>query len=77
MVMLREALGGHLPQDEPPPQALQQEAANPEHRGLGSVFRGISSLFGGHQPAYPLPGDFQDMPDGHGFGGRNVWTIRH
>ena len=62
MAMLREALGGHLPQDEPPPQALQQEAANPEHRGLGSVFRGISSLFGGHQPAYPLPGDFQDMP---------------
>ena len=59
MVMLREALGGEVPQ-EPDPLRLEDQKTTPPP-GLSNIFRGITSFFG-HQPAYPLPGDLQDLP---------------
>ena len=59
MVMLREALGGEVPQ-EPVPLPLEDQKTTPPP-GLSNIFRGITSFFG-HQPAYPLPGDLQDFP---------------
>ena len=59
MVMLREALGGEVPQESDPLPLEDQKTTPPP--GLSNIFRGITSFFG-HQPAYPLPGDLQDLP---------------